>query len=367
MQLARRALSTTLVLLWSLVIAWLPVQAQSPAFFTAADGAIYYFGRTQRADAVLWTWAASGLRVAYMNSTTLALRFRAQNFDEDSSANRTRRVWYRIDGGEWLALDIPPNSAADYPLNAPNNKGRHTLDVVKASEGQLIFEGITLEPGGKLARPAIPSRRIEIVGDSITVGFRINGGGSYDIPGDHDARAAYGWQLGELLNAEVRLIAVTGRGLVHDFGAGPNDSHAMPTYYPYLQRGYPFPNDWSWQPGIIVVNLGTNDMAPPAPTAPDAFLSAYVNLLTLLRIDNPRALIVALQPFGLENGSIPVYPKEIRAAVLARQSAGDGRVIYIDTAHWLGPGDFTDGVHPNAQGNRKAAARLAGILLSSPR
>jgi lysophospholipase L1-like esterase len=355
-----------LILLGSALVGYLPSHAAQTAFYTAAEGALYYFGRTQRADNVLWTWPASGLRVAYGNSATVALRFRALDYGEDSSANRTRLVWYRFDGGAWQLLAVPPNSGADYPLTGPGDRGRHTLDVVKASEGQLIFDGITLDPGGKLARAAIPSRRIEIVGDSITAGFRINGNGSYDTPADHDARSAYGWLTGDQLNADVRLIAVTGRGLVHDYGIGPDQSHAMPAYYPYLQRGYPMPNDWSWQPSVIVVNLGTNDMAPPGPTPSDVFQAAYVNLLTLLRTDNPRALIVALQPFGLVNGTVPVYPQEIRAAVQARHSAGDNRVMYVDTAHWLGPGDFTDGTHPNAQGNRKAAARLIGVILSLP-
>lgn len=341
-----------------------PVNAQQN-FFGAATPAIHYLGRTQRGDSVLWTWPGSGLRVIYSSSRAVALRIRADSFGEASSLDRIRNIWYRIDGNAWILLSIPANSDNAYSLTVPPDGGRHILEVIKASEGQLTFGGIVLEPGGKLTRPPVRTRRIEIVGDSITAGYKINGGGSYEAPGDHDARATYGWLLGEKINAEVRLIAITGNGVVHNFGAGP-DQKPMPAFYPELHRGYNTPNDWSWQPQFVIVNLGTNDLGPPAPTDPGTFQSAYSNFLATLRKFNPGATILALQPFGITNGTLVVYPNETRAAVESRRQAGDTRLIYIDTAGWLGAGDFTDGVHPNANGNRKAADRLAELLFNVP-
>jgi len=136
----------------------------------------------------------------------------------------------------------------------------------------------------------------------------------------------------------------------------------MPQYYPTMYRAYDAPNDWSWQPDTVIVNLGSNDLGPPAITPGDVFQAAYTNFLTDLRQRNPKALIIALQPFGVANGTYPVYPNEIRAAVTARRTAGDQRVTYVDTAGWLGPGDFTDGTHPNAAGNRKAADKLLAVI-----
>jgi lysophospholipase L1-like esterase len=354
-----------LIILITLVGCITPAHGQQN-FFGAATGAIHYMGRTQRGDTVLWTWPGSGLRVIYSGSRAVLLRFRAENFGEVSSQDRVRNVWYRIDGAAWTLLSIPPNTDNAYPLTAPPDTGRHILEVVKASEGQLTFVGLILEPGGKLARPPVPGRRIEIIGDSITVGYKINGSGSYETPGDHDARATYGWLLSEKLNAEVRLIGITGYGVVHNYGTAPDQSRAMPAFYPELHRGYPTPNDWSWQPQTIIINLGTNDLGPPAPTDPGTFQSAYTNLLAVVRKFNPRATIFALQPFGISDGALAVYPNEIRAAVEAHRQAGDTRVIYVDTAGWLGTGDFTDGVHPNPNGNRKAADKLAERILNMP-
>src|SRR5262249_4659122 len=156
--------------------------------------------------------------------------------------------------------------------------------------------------------------------------------------------------------------AITGRGVVHNFGANPGEGRRMPDYYPYLLREWRIANDWSWQPDVIIVNLGTNDVAPPGASPPDAFQNAYLSFLITLRQYNPRALILALAPFGVNDGSYPVYPDQIRAAVDIRQRAGDGRIQFVETKGWLGGGDFTDGTHPNGYGNQKAAAHIVGLM-----
>ncbi len=359
----RYRLIVFLTLLSSLLTFPLASHAQvSNVRYLASANEFFYFGRLYRGDAVLWTWPGMGLRVVYSGSRTASLHFRADNVDEPSSFQTPRMVRYRIDGGGYMQVIIPPGTESDYPLIVPNDKGKHTLEVVKASEGQLTFSGIVLDAGGKLAKPSIPSRRIEIVGDSITAGFRINGEGSFNVVSDHDARSAYGWLIGERLDAEVRLIAITGHGVVHDFGAAPEASRTMPQYYLTMYRSYDAPNDWSWQPEIVIVNLGSNDLGPPAITPADVFQTAYTTFLTDVRQRNPKALIIALRPFGVDYGSYPVYPNEIRAAVDARRRAGDQKVVYVDTAGWLGAGDFTDGTHPNTAGNRKAADKLAAVI-----
>jgi lysophospholipase L1-like esterase len=226
----------------------------------------------------------------------------------------------------------------------------------------VTFDGISLDEGGALTKPPALSRRIEIVGDSLSVGFHIYSNHGYDVPTDQDATNSYSWLLGEKIDAEIRLIAITGHGLIHDYGTAPADSRPMPQYYAYLHREYTIPNDWSWQPDTIIVNLGTNDITPPDPTPSDVFQSAYVNFLTVLRRDNPQALIIAMQPFGVQYKHVAVFPQEIRAAVKIRQRSGDSRVFYVNTAGWLSAYDFTDGAHPNLQGTRKAAAKLAAAL-----
>src|SRR5258708_34416025 len=143
----------------------------------------------------------------------------------------------------------------------------------------------------------------------------------------------------------------------------PGEGRLLPAYYPTLVRETDTPNDWSaWQPEAVVINVGTNDMSGPGETPSASFQGAYLNLLTVVRQDNPGALIIAMQPFGLRDGTQAVYPAEIQGAVAVRKAAGDAHVVYLDTRGGLGKSDFNDGVHPTASGHLKAAARLAAAI-----
>ena len=64
-----------------------------------------------------------------------------------------------------------------------------------------------------------------------------------------------------------------------------------------------------------------------------------------------------MRPF---NGA---HEKYVEAAVRRARAAGDERVHYVDTTGWIAPQtDTTDGVHPNLEGHRKAAEKLASII-----
>ena len=90
---------------------------------------------------------------------------------------------------------------------------------------------------------------------------------------------------------------------------------------------------------------------------PATFRAAYGTFLATVRAGYPAAKIAALRPFG------GFQAAEIKAAVDARTAAGDARVVYIDTTGWLvAPGDFTDTLHPNAQGSTKAAQALTAAI-----
>src|SRR5258708_1747912 len=353
-----------------LLLAALPLQsmqAQVPGkqykFIAATDPAIYYFGRVKREENTLWTWPGSGLRVVYTNSTSVTVRIYANDFWDESTKGMPKIVWYRIDRGEWQRFIVGGGSLNNVELNVPRDTKPHQLDLMKASEGQLTFQALLLDQFGAVQSPTVPDRKIEFIGDSVTAGYKIYGQASFEVAEDHDARSSFAWITGERLGAQIRMIAVTGRGMVHNFGMPPGAGRLLPAYYPTLIRESDAPNNWSsWQPEAVVINAGTNDMTGPGETPPASFQGAYLNLLTVVRQDNPGALIIAMQPFGLRDGTQAVYPAEIQGAVAVRKAAGDTRVVYLDTRGWLGTTDFNDGVHPTATGHLKAAAHLAAAI-----
>src|SRR5258708_3902821 len=205
-------------------------------FIPATDMAIYYFGRVKREPNTVWTWPGSGLRVVYTNSTSVTVRIYANDFWDESTKGMPKMVWYRIDRGAWLRFSVGSGSLNNVELNVPRDTKPHQLDLMKASEGQLTFQALLLDEFGGVQPPTVPDRKIEFIGDSITAGYKIYGTASFEVAEDHDARSSYAWQAGERLGAQVRLIAVTGRGIVHNYGMAPGAGRLLAAYYPTLIR-----------------------------------------------------------------------------------------------------------------------------------
>jgi lysophospholipase L1-like esterase len=92
---------------------------------------------------------------------------------------------------------------------------------------------------------------------------------------------------------------------------------------------------------VVVLNLGVNDDSLTA--------EVYGSYLRQVRAAYRSTKIVALSPFSGKHAI------EIEAAVKA---ADDTNILYVDSDGWLGPDDYTDGLHPSVGGHAKAAAHL---------
>jgi lysophospholipase L1-like esterase len=204
--------------------------------------------------------------------------------------------------------------------------------------------------GGSLQATPRPLRpKIEFLGDSITEGVSVwtSHNGQTRKCWRDDARIAYPTQTAQLLGAEWRQVGFGYLGILKTGNGGvPKANDSFNWIYANVPRD-------KWQADMVVINEGTNDSGAAAAT----FRSGYAEYLTTIRTAYPNAKIVALRPF---NGS---QAAPIKAEVDARNAAGDTRVYYVDTTGWLGSSDYTDGLHPNAQGSTKAAQALAAALM----
>ncbi|MEK8170956.1 GDSL-type esterase/lipase family protein [Streptomyces sp. M19] len=106
----------------------------------------------------------------------------------------------------------------------------------------------------------------------------------------------------------------------------------------------------------VVVNLGTNDIGHHVTEA--EFQTAYTGFLRDVRAVYPDAALFAVQTLKKR------YVPETRAAVDARNAAGDAKVYFVDTTGWLtDETDYEDGDgHPNEAGHTKFADRLAPVI-----
>jgi len=300
------------------------------------DPDIVYVGRwdtTTSPTAYTPYWAGAYFRVGF-TGRTVGLKQRG-----------TVNLWASIDGG---SAKLYKNVSGVVNLTpVPLSPGRHTLQVNYQAiagyyHGDAVFQGLVLGRGETTFTPPARTRLIEFVGDSITVGLTTS----------QQARTAYGWLIGERLGADHTQIAQGGACLVATADGCVGLQRQFTRLGPLLSS--PAWDFSRYQADAVVINLGTNDVGHGVHTP--TFQAAYISLLHEVRAAYPHAWIFALRTFRGR------YAAQTQAAVSAVVSAGDSRVSFVNTAGWLSPADFTDGVHPTDQGHRIIAGRLAPII-----
>lgn len=180
----------------------------------------------------------------------------------------------------------------------PDPHGDHTVTICKLTEGigWMEFEGVFAD--ALLPSAALPDRKIECIGNSITCGFGSDASGIPCGRGEwfdqSNAWMSYGAQTARALKAQWHLTAVSGIGLIHSCC---NMTITMPEVFDRMDpRGNQGDWDFSrYQPDVVTVCLGQNDGIQDSAT----FCGAYVRFVGHLRRVYPSAQIVLLtSPMG---------------------------------------------------------------------
>ncbi|MER6139935.1 GDSL-type esterase/lipase family protein [Streptomyces sparsogenes] len=296
---------------------------------SVTDPNISYVGRwdVSSGTAAVPNWTGGYLQTAFTGTTVKVKARDAVNFyaGVDGGAD----VFY---AGVRGTVDLTPR---------PLPQGNHTLRISYRS-GDTVFQGLVLDPGAGTTAPQVPPKLIEFVGDSITAGALT----------DRLALDSYAWKTGEQLGMRHTQIARSGYCLV-----GKDGCTGLATQF--FKAASTGDRNWDfsrYQASAVVINLGTNDIGHGVTGA--EFQAAYTGLLRDIRAKYPNAVLFALQTLKKR------YVTETKAAVSARNSAGDAKVSYVDTTGWLTDGtDYEDGNgHPNESGHTKFAGRLAPIV-----
>ncbi|WIN00649.1 GDSL-type esterase/lipase family protein [Actinoplanes oblitus] len=312
----------------------------APARGAAGDGTptdpdISFVGRwnTTNPAAYVPYWAGAYLRTGFTGRT---VKLRQRN---------TVDLWASIDGKAFTAF----RGAGTINLTpAPLAAGTHTLvvsyrQVAGSYTGDAVFQGLILDAGATTVKAPARPRLVEFVGDSITAG----------ATSSQLAVTDYAFQTGERLGADHTQIAIGGMCLSET----TDGCWAHQTRYWLASGGQAGTDPWDfgrYTPAAVVINLGTNDKSHGVSAA--TFQATYLSFLTRIRAKFPPTKIFALRTF------IGRYATETRAAVQARNAAGDANVFYVDTTGWLPADGLSDSVHPNDKGHRAITDRLAPIL-----
>ncbi len=307
---------------------------------------VRFFGRTYEEGGTYYiNWTESGFEFTFTGTGAEA------TFETNQTAYpHTPYIRIYVDKdtvGKTVAIN---ESVQVVTLCSGLKKGTHTVRVVKRTNARSASLGvmdITLLKNGIIGTPpAAKERRIEFVGDSLTVGYGTQGnaGTSEWSTSTEDGSVTYAALTAKALDADYNVVAISGRGLAHNTG-GDTDK-LMPSLYPMLDEYNNPGNNWDFSrfvPHVIVVNLGTNDHNTSSEAEVTAATTAF---LKDIRKHNPNAhIIFAYELSGNKMASA------IKSAV---SNAGDSKITYLAlpnaTEKVLG--------HPAKSSHQKAAAVL---------
>lgn len=327
---------------------------------------------------ILWcSLSASGIAFGFRGKACI-LHLVADSAYQTGSTLAARYAVYLNDK---LVLDAQLTEP-EQTLTIPGNDGAITLvRLIKLSEATFSSLGIgeicIQTAADDLQALLIPEPRkshlIEFIGDSITCGYGVDGQcGEPFRTASENAEKAFAYLTAQQFDADYSMVCYSGYGILSGYTADGtvNTEHLVLPYYPLVGHSEATLEtcrridedawDFSVQPDLIVLNLGTNDSSY---TGTDSikqhdFAEAYGSLLKNIREKNPRTPILCTlgimgqtlceaMELAVSRYAAETCDSNIRTMRFAMQSEADGYSV-----DW----------HPSAITHEKAAAALCAEI-----
>ena len=342
-------------------------------------GNYHLMGRTTWQDDVLYL----GYSASFVEFSFKGTKAEAEFVTDRLDWEEMHRAWVAVfvNGAETPALRFPLTKEKErFVLFESAEATEVTLRIMKYSEAAFNALGIvSLEVEGEiLPPPAEKSKKIEVIGDSITCGYGIEGVVDVDTftTAQENPWNAYACRVARALDADFSLISWSGNGIIshwipEDVNEARNDEALMPEMYPYEDYSADFRRNKArtdyikrdftkYQPQLIIINLGTNDgsYTRNIPARDRAFVNGYVKFLRQVREVNPEANILCTI------GVMATAAKDLVGEAVARvNDFGDYKVFFKEA--FLQNGEV-DGIgadwHPTESTQKKLAEYLVEFI-----
>lgn len=277
-------------------------------FIPANHLALQYMGRIDWEDPKnpIWVYACTCLRLRFTGSF---VRAEITNF---------RNCWDNFLGviidGVQTKLKLEGHGPQVYTLGEGLGEGDHELLLFKRQDAchYLQLHGLYVAENAALTAPeALPNRRIEVYGDSVSAGEvseAVDYCGQVDPPHNGEfsnSYYSYSWCTARLLNAQLHDIAQGGIALLDETGYfhGP-DYQGMERCFDLIQYNDQIAPNKPWDfsrytPHVVVVAIGQNDNHPddymerdPQGEKVQRWKNHYLAFIRRLREVYPKASII---------------------------------------------------------------------------
>ena len=315
----------------------------------SGEPGVHWLGRVERtSEGARFGWPGTGFVVRF-RGTGLTAKLKTTADDDYFQVV--------IDGKVSLLTTHAGESV--YDLAKGLTDGEHEVTFWRRTEtlvGVVEVKSIAVTNGVLLSPPVVSGKLIEVVGDSITVGFGVDcgpeDGFSYATENNYQT---YGAVAARALGAEVVTLAWTGIGMLRDDDG--QEQAQMPERY-LRTIATEATSRWKFDsltPDAVVVALGTNDFATGDPGAD--YVDAYSKFLDDVRGRYPDARLYLAGSPMIDDGLVQ-YLTQLKNA---RAAQGDENVAVIDFQPPTGDDGWGCG-HPNAATHKVMAAKLTQAL-----
>ncbi|HPM12310.1 MAG TPA: polysaccharide deacetylase family protein [Bacteroidales bacterium] len=294
-------------------------------------------------------------------------------------ATTTNYVSVIIDGGEPTVMQLYRNQT-EYVLATNLQQGNHTVEVFKRTEsnvGKIEFLGFTLPEGSQSIAPAaLPTRKIEFIGNSITCGYgnevSTTSPDKYHFTSANENNyMAWGAITARNLNAQYSCVAYSGRGLMQNNTGSKTGT--LPLIYDNIIADSPTPvwNHYDYIPDVVVINLGTNDFSAEVSSATykvdsTQFVETYIVFIQKLRAYYPNASFVCCVGTMMSD-YYPVGGKHwtriqnyVSSVAQYCNSQGDAKVYYLKLDPQSSP--YGEDWHPTKKTQEQMATKLTNFI-----
>ncbi|WP_304200898.1 SGNH/GDSL hydrolase family protein [Flavobacterium alvei] len=282
-------------------------------------------------------------------------------------------VSIELDGKYVGRIRIEKGEIKSFPIEVSGKKKTHQIAIYKATEaaiGGILFAGTT----ANLVESPTPKtkKKIELIGDSITCGF---GNDSSTIPCEkgewydhHNAYWAYGPILSRALDLDYVLSSVSGYGMYRNWNDEHIEQPIIPDVYENLNLNTDSskPYDFQFQPDLVSICLGTNDLSegdgkkPRLPFNEEKFVSNYIEFVKTVYKHAPNTRIVLLNSPMVSGEKNQVFIKCLKQVIQAFENDKTHKTIELFEFQPMSPKGC--GYHPNIDDDKVMANQLIPYL-----
>lgn len=333
-----------------------------PVTVPADDAHIQYFGRVSlTTQGARFTFPGVQVRFGFTGTSLAMLAKPSSGF-----------FMVSVDGCEAYKVGLDSETDSILTLAEGLSKGEHQLALMYITEGYIRLpeiRGFVLDPCCHIMdAEALPTHRVEFIGNSITCGYGVEADNEYEHFKDSTSNHYYTYaaETARRLDAIAMVVARSGIGVYRNFdGPRTGDSINMNTEYKHTLL-YNAEEDWDFSrftPEVVCINLGTNDTSTDG-AEPDLLRAGYARLLAQVRAAYPQAKIIFLCGSMMNGDALALASAMMNDVVREANENGDTEVYRFDFTPQTGSLGYGADWHPSRAQHQLMADELTPFIQS---